>query len=151
MIRLLDIGHHPSFLFLQVHLFPSMWAYGHHFRTEDVDDGHVTQDYGVEVEFDQSSRASQCAQNLIRGKLGYVGKIQEIIQVDLSSFQCVIFRCKWWDTFDWKNVKKDRDSGMICTNSKKMWDEAKEIYVFSKQCNQVFFTHMRWIGIGGLY
>ena len=56
-----------------------MWAYGHHFNTEDVDDGHVTQDHGVEVEFDQSSHASHRDQNTIQGKLGYGRKIQEII------------------------------------------------------------------------
>ena len=58
-----------------MHLFPSMCAYEHHFHIEDVDDGHMTQDCGVEVEFNQSSRASHCDQNLILGKLGYIGKI----------------------------------------------------------------------------
>ena len=76
-----------------------MWAYGHHFHTDNVDDGHATQDYGVEVEFEQSSCASHRDQNLIGWKLGYVEKIQKIIQVDFSYFQCVILRCKWWDTF----------------------------------------------------
>ena len=113
-------------------LFPYTWEYGHHFHTEDADDEHMTQDCGVGVEFDQSSRASHCDQNVLRRTLGYVGKIQEIIEVDLSSFQCVIFRCKWWDTFDWNNVKEDHDSELICINSKKMWDEARETYVFFK-------------------
>ena len=44
-----------------------MWAYGHHFHTEYVDDGNNTQDFGVEVNFDQSSHASQRDQNLIEG------------------------------------------------------------------------------------
>jgi hypothetical protein len=66
-----------------VHFFPSMWEYEHHFR---VDDGHTTQDCGVEVEFDQSSHVSHHDQNLIQGKLGYIGKIQEIIHVDFSYF-----------------------------------------------------------------
>ena len=74
-----------------------------------------------------------------------------MIEVDFSSFQCVIFRCKWWDTFDWNNVKEDRDSRLICINSRKMWDEVKEPYVFPKRCNQDFFTRMCWIGIGGSY
>ena len=112
-----------------------MWAYGHHFHPEDVDDVHMTQDCGVEVKFKQYSFASQCVQNLIWGTLGYVGKIQEIIRVDFSSFQCVIFRCKWWDTFDWNNVKEDCDSEMICINSKNMWAKAKEAYGFPKHCN----------------
>ena len=109
-----------------------MWAYGHHFRIENSDVGNITQGCGVEVEFDQSSRSSHCDQQLVRGMLGYVGKIQEIIEVDFSSFQCVIFRCKWWDTFDRNNLKEDHNSRLICINSRKMWDEAKEPYVFPK-------------------
>jgi hypothetical protein len=117
-----------------------MWAYGHHFRIEYADDGHITQDCAFEVKFDQSSTcASHRDQNLIEGNLGYIRKIQEIMQVDFSSFQCVIFCCKWWDTFDQRNVKEDRDSGIICINSKKMWVETKEPYVFPKHCNQVLF------------
>ena len=112
-----------------------MWAYGHHFRTENVDDGHIAQDYGVEFKFDQSSWSSHRDQNLVWGTLGYVEKIQEIIEVDFSSFQCVIFRCKWWDTFDRNNVKEDRDSRLICIDSRNMWDEAKEPYVFPKHYN----------------
>jgi hypothetical protein len=42
-----------------------MWAYGHHFCTKYADEGHITQDCGVEVEFDQSSRASHRDENLI--------------------------------------------------------------------------------------
>jgi hypothetical protein len=68
-----------------------VWAYGHHFHTEYVDEGHIIQNCGVEIEFDQSSRASHRDENLIEGKLGYIGKIQEIMQVNFSSFQRVIF------------------------------------------------------------
>ena len=71
-----------------------MWAYGYHFCIADADDGHVTQDYGVEVKFDQSSHASHLDRNLIEGMLGYVENIQDNTQVDFSSFQCVIFRCR---------------------------------------------------------
>jgi hypothetical protein len=56
-----------------------MWEYGHHFCTEDVDDGCMIQCYGVEVDFDQYSCAIHHYQNLIQGTLGYVEKIQEII------------------------------------------------------------------------
>ena len=99
----------------------------------------MTQDCGVEVEFDQSIQAIHRDQNLVWGKLGYIIKIQEIIEVDFSSFQCVIFRCKLWDTYDQNNVKEDRDSRLIFIKSRKMWDEAKEPDVFPKHCNQVFF------------
>ena len=58
-----------------MHSFPSMWEYRHHFGTEDDDGGSVTEYCGVEVEFDQSSHASQSDRNLIGGMLGYVRKI----------------------------------------------------------------------------
>ena len=103
-----------------------------YFHTEDVDDGHMTQDCGVEVEFDQSSHSSHHDENLIEGNLGYVGKMQEIVQVDLSSFQCVIFKRKWWDTFVRNNVKVDHDSGLMYINSKKMLAKTKDPYVISK-------------------
>ena len=55
-----------------------------------------------------------------RGKLGYIRKMQEINQVEFVSFQCVIFRCKWWDTFNKNNVKEYRGSGLIDINSRRM-------------------------------
>ena len=82
-----------------------MWVYGDHFLAENIDDGHMTQGCGVEVEFDQSGQANHRDQNLVRGTLGYIRKIQVIIEMDFSSFQYITFRCKWWDTFDWNNVK----------------------------------------------
>lgn len=118
-----------------MHLFPSVWAYGHPFPTKDVDDGCMAQEYGVEVEFNQSSHASHCDKNLVQRTLGYVRNIQEIIQVDLPLFQCVPFRCKWWDTFDHNNVKEDHDSGLISINARNIWHEAREPYVFPKQYN----------------
>ena len=71
--------------------------------------------------------------------LGYVGKVQEIIEVDFYSFQCVIFRCKWWDTFDRNNIKEYHDSWSISINSRKIWHESREPYVFPKHYNQLFF------------
>lgn len=118
-----------------MHLLPLFWAYRHHFHTEDVDDGCMTQDCGVEVKFDQSSCASHENKNINQGALGYVGKIQDIVQVEFSLFQFVIFRCRLWDTFDQNNVKEEHDSTLIYINSRKMWHEVMEAYVLPKHCN----------------
>ena len=61
------------------------------------------------------------------------------MKVDFPSFQCIIFRCKWWDNFDWNNVKEGHNSGLIHINSKKMLAETKEPYVFPKHYNQLCF------------
>ena len=109
------------------------------FVTKDANDGNITQGYGVEFEFNKYSQDSHNNRKMIGWMLGYVEKIQDITQVDFSSFQCIIFRCRWWDTFYMTNVKEYRDIGLICINSRKMWDESKEPYVFPKHCNQVLF------------
>ena len=44
-----------------MHLFSSIWEYGQYFSIENIDNGHDTLDYGVEVKFDQSNRASNHA------------------------------------------------------------------------------------------
>ena len=61
-----------------------MWDYGHRFCTKGFEGGCITHDYGVEVGFDQYSRTRHCDRILIIGMLGYVGKIHDIIQVELS-------------------------------------------------------------------
>lgn len=119
ILGLLDVWHYPLFTFLWGAFVPYMWAYGHDFHTKDIDDGNMIQDCGVKDDFDQSSHARHHDQTLIEGKLGYNGNIQEIMQVDISSFQCVIFCHKWWDTFDTSNVNEYHNSEIICINSKK--------------------------------
>jgi len=52
-----------------------MWAYGHHFHMEDVNNGCRTQHCGVEIMFDKSSLASHRDQNLMHGTLGYAKRI----------------------------------------------------------------------------
>ena len=71
-----------------------MWAYGQHFRIEKKDNNIKTFDYGVMVDFDQESHASTKDTNLIEGKIEYVGKIQEILQLNFRSFKCVVFKYK---------------------------------------------------------
>jgi hypothetical protein len=135
-----------------MHLFPSMWAYEHHFHTEDVDDGHMTQECRVKFDFNEYSHVIHRDQNIIHQKIGYIRNIQEIIRVDFSSFQCVSFRCKWWDTFDRNNVKEDCDSGMIYVSSLKICGTNLRSLMFSQNtATKCFFTQICWIGIDGLY
>ena len=88
----------------------------------------------MEVEFDQSSCSRHCDENLIERKLGYIGKIQEIMQVNFLSF-----KCKWWDTFDINNVKVDHNSGLIHIKFEEMLLETKDPYSFPKHCNLTYF------------
>lgn len=112
IFRLLDTWHCGFFTFYRFIYSPLC---GHMdiiftWKMTMMDAWHKT--VGGEVVFDQFSHASYHDHALMQGTLGYVGKIQEIVQVDFSSFQCVTFMCKWWDTFYRKYLSSLERCGM---------------------------------------
>ena len=111
--------------------FHAMWAYGQHFRIENNDDKRVIFDYGVMANFDQGSHASLRDTNLIQGTLKYVGKIQEIIQLDYRSLQCVILKCKWFETLDRRTILHDRLSDYFAIDFTCILLDNKEPYILS--------------------
>ena len=46
--------------------------------------------------FKQQSRASARDFNLLDGELDYVGKIQDILEVNLRSFRSIVFHVQWF-------------------------------------------------------
>ena len=115
-----------------------MWAYGHHYRVERVDAKRRSFDCGVMVDFKQSSRASSKDKNVIEGNLQYVGKIQEIIELDYHSFKCCIFNCKWYEAFNMTRIHDIR-SGLFYIYSSKYIPQYKEPYVLPIHYEHVFF------------
>lgn len=77
-----------------------MWEYGRHYCVEHVDEKRQSFDCGIMVDFKQSSQSISKATNIIEGNLQYVGKIQEIIELDYHSFKCCIFKCRWYEAFE---------------------------------------------------
>ena len=89
------------------------------------------------VDFKQSSRASSKDKNIIEGNLQYVGKIQEIIDLDYHSFKCYIFKCRWYEAFERKQ-RHDTDSGFFSIDSSRFPSEDKEPYVLPIHCEHAF-------------
>ena len=56
-----------------------MWVYGHNFHIKDIDDGCVTFYCGLELKFNQYIYDIHHDHRIIEGKLGYMGKIQDIM------------------------------------------------------------------------
>jgi len=120
--------------------FLAIWAYSQHFRIEKKDINRMNFDSGVMVDFDQASRASTKHTNLIEGKMQYVGKIQEIIQLNFRSFKCVVFKCKWFERFmNRRLVLHDIPSGYYAINSTRYLPQEKEPLVLPQHCSQFFF------------
>jgi hypothetical protein len=84
---------------MEVKTYPTMWAYGHHFRVESAYHVKQTCDCGAFVAFNQTSHANSRDTNPIEAQLDYVFIIHEIIKLDYRSFRGVIFKCKWLDIF----------------------------------------------------
>ena len=89
------------------------------------------------VDFKESSRASSKDKNIIEGNLQYVGKIQEIIELDYRSFKCCIFKCRWYEAFE-RTGRHDTHSGLFSIDSSRLLLEDKEPYVLPIHCEQVF-------------
>lgn len=117
--------------------YPAMWAYGSHYRIESVDVKRQSFDCAIMVDFNQSSRASSKYKNIIEGNLQYVGKIQEIIELDYRSFKCCIFKCRWYEAFE-RTRRHDTQSGLFSIDSSRFLPEDKEPYVLPIHCEQVF-------------
>jgi hypothetical protein len=66
-----------------------MWAYGRHLRIQKVDDLRTTQDSCVVTSFEQQSHASSKDINMIEDKLGYIGAIQAMYEVNFCVFKQV--------------------------------------------------------------
>ena len=77
-----------------------MWAYGQHYHVERIYLKICSFDWGVMDDFKQSSQLSSKNKNIIEVSIQYVGKIQEIIELDYWSFKCCIFKCRWYDAFE---------------------------------------------------
>ena len=89
------------------------------------------------VDLKKSSRASSKDKNIIEGNLQYVGKIQEIIELDYRSFKCCIFKCRWYEAFE-RTRRHDTHSGFFSIESSRFLPKDKEPYVLPIHCEQVF-------------
>jgi hypothetical protein len=89
------------------------------------------------VDFNQSSRARSKEKNIIEGNLQYVGKIQEIIELDYRSFKCCIFKSRWYESFE-RKLRHDTHSGLFSIDSSRFLQEDKEPYVLPIHYEHVF-------------
>ena len=85
------------------------------------------------VDFKQSSRESSKDKNIIEGNLQYVGKIQEIIELDYRCFQCCIFKCRWYESFE-RTRRHDTHSGLFSIYSSRFLPKDKDPYVIPIHC-----------------
>lgn len=118
--------------------YPTMWAYGRHYRVDSVDVKREFFDCGIIVDFKQSNQSSSKDKNIVEGNLQYVGKIQEIIELDYCSFKCCNIKCRWYEAFE-RTHRHDTHSGLFSIDSSCFLLEDKEPYVLPIHCECKYF------------
>jgi hypothetical protein len=78
--------------------YPSMWAYGNHFRCKSELWGstHSSYDVGVAFVILQEYQSSVHDVNWMEAQLKYVGILRKIMSVDFSSLRVNIMKYQWY-------------------------------------------------------
>jgi hypothetical protein len=75
-------------------------------------------------------------------KVDYYGKLEEVIELQYHSKHNIIFLFKfyWYDTAD-KEIRVDPYYGLVEINSKARLCNVDNVFVFTKQCQQVYYIY----------
>lgn len=124
----------------QVTEYPSMFAYGNHYRCEDplLGSTHVSYDSGVASIINQRCRASVNDRNEIDADLKYVGVLRKIMRVVYASLKMNIMKCSWVKPNLVGNPTMRVDEhGFWLARVGVFQQEDVEPYIFPEQASQV--------------
>jgi hypothetical protein len=91
--------------------------------------------------FQSTSRTSARDLNLLDGELDYVGKIQDILEVNLRSFTIILFHVQWFQVIQRgsnRTIRKD-PNGFYAIDSSKLLRKNEEPFALPQHCEQIFF------------
>jgi len=105
---------------------------GYVFHTEEYGHGRKTYNNGV------------CVKGLTSGelKVDYNGRLEKVVELQYHSKQnrVFLFKCYWYDTTD-RGIRVDSHYGLVEINSKARLRNVNDVFVFAKQCQQVYYTY----------
>jgi len=110
----------------------SIFFNGYVFHNEEYRQGWKT--YNSDVCF-KGSTSSEF-------EVDYDGKLKEIIELQYHSKhnRVFLFKCYWYDTID-KGIRVDPHHGLVEINSKARLYNVNDVFVFAKQCQQVYYIY----------
>jgi len=75
-------------------------------------------------------------------EVDYHGRLEEVIELQYHSEQnrVFLFKCYWYDTTD-RGIIVDPHYGLVEINSKARHRNVNDVFVFAKQCQQVYYTY----------
>jgi hypothetical protein len=74
--------------------------------------------------------------------VNYYKKLEEVIETQYYSEhnKVFLFKCYWYDTTD-RGVRVDPHHSLIKINTKARLRNVDDVFVFAKQCQQVYYTY----------
>jgi hypothetical protein len=105
---------------------------GYVFHTEEYGQGRKTYNNGVCVKGSTSSEL----------EVDYYGRLEEVVELQYYNEQNIVFlfKCYWYDTTD-RGIRVDLHYGLVKINSKARLHNINDVFVFAKQCQQVYYTY----------
>jgi len=105
---------------------------GYMFHTEEYGHGRKTYNSGVCVKGSTSSEL----------EVDYYGRLEEVVELQYHNEQNIVFlfKCYWYDTTD-RGIRVDPHYGLVEINSKARLRNVNNVFVFAKQCQQVYYTY----------
>ena len=105
---------------------------GYVFHTEEYRQGRKTYNNGVYVKGSTSSEL----------EVDYYSRLEEVVELQYHSEhnRVFLFKCYWYDTTD-RGIRVDPHYGLIKINSKARLRNINYVFVFAKQCQQVYYSY----------
>jgi hypothetical protein len=105
---------------------------GYVFHTEEYGQGRKTYNSGVCVKGSTSSEL----------EVDYYGRLEEVVELQYHNEQnrVFLFKCYWYDMTD-RGIRVDPHYGLVEINSKARLRNINDVFVFAKQCQQVYYTY----------
>jgi hypothetical protein len=116
----------------KVKYYNGYFVNGYVFHTEEYEHGRKTYNSSVCIKGSTSSEF----------KVDYYGRLEEVIELQYHSEQnrVFLFKCYWYDTTD-RGIRVDLHYGLVEINSKARHRNVNDVFVFAKQCQQVYYTY----------
>jgi hypothetical protein len=102
------------------------------FHTEEYEYGRKTYNNGVCVKGSTNSEL----------EVDYYSRLEEVVELQYHNEQNIVFlfKCYWHDTTD-RGIRVDAHYGLVEINSKARLRNINDVFVFAKQCQQVYYTY----------
>lgn len=123
--------------------YRSMYAFGNHIRCASAEVTMKTIDCGVAATFEQECRSSASDRNIVVANLEYIGKVEEILELDYGSFQVVVLYCNWVvaNMVGRTSATMKRDPyGFTLVNFDRLIPFSAQSFAFPLHIEQVFFA-----------